>query len=180
MACPGHSSEPCSLSWTDVCHHVTVGFTDNTITFGFHVSLTSWLFLFICDSGKDPCKAGLSDPLVAEQDHPVNTLGVTLRVIVRVTTPVGPVVEGLVSRVVGSRLSQKRVAALGPGLLWVVRGSGKPRGPSQGWVMTEIGGSSRCATSPLQRLLVSLGVEGHVATVTTSGRERPEGADVQI
>ncbi len=89
--------------------------------------------------------------------------------------------EGFVSRVVGRRLSQRRVAALGAGLLGVELGAAvELRVPSPGRVLVQMAGRNRCAASPPQGLLLSLGVEGHLATVTTSGQDRPEGGDRRI
>lgn len=67
----------------------------------------------------------------------------------------GAVVQQFVSGVVGCRLAQRRVAALGVGLLRVGPGVGRE---SQGRVLGEVGGRNRRAGSPLQGLLLS---EGH-------------------
>lgn len=77
---------------------------------------------------------------------------------------------------VGCRLSQRRVAALGAGLLRVGlgAGAGQLRISSPRRVLAEFGGRNRRAASPPQGLLLSLGVEGHVAMVTASGQDRPE------
>lgn len=78
-------------------------------------------------------------------------------------------------------MSQGRVAALGSGFLCVARGSvGKLNVPSQGQVMREIGGRNWCAASPLQRFLLSLGVEGHVVTIKTSGHNGPEEENIMF
>lgn len=78
--------------------------------------------------------------------------------------------ERLVSRVVRRRLSQRRVAALGAGLLGVGKGAaGEPSVSGPGRVMAEVAGRNRRAGSPSQGLLLSLGVEGHVAMVMASG-----------
>lgn len=127
---------------------------------------TSRLFIFLCDSGKDSREAGLSHAVVAQQHHSVNAVRVALRVVVRVRAPLGAVVEGLVSGVVGRRLSQGKVATLGgaggePGILEV---------PGPRRVLVEVGGRNRRAASAPQGLLRSLGVEGHVATAMASGQ----------
>lgn len=87
----------------------------------------------------------------------------------------GAVVEQLVPRVVGRRLPQRKVAALGAGLPGIGPGAvGEPRVSSPGGALGEVGGRNGRAGSPLQGLLLSLGVEGHVATAMASGREEPE------
>lgn len=72
---------------------------------------TSRLFVSLCDPGEDSCQAGLSDTVVAQQHHPVNTVRLTLRVLVWVRAPLGSVVEGRVSGVVGRWVPQRKVAA---------------------------------------------------------------------
>lgn len=68
------------------------------------------------------------------------------------------------------------MAALGAGLLGIRLGAaGELRVWSPGWVLGEVGGRNRRAGSPSQGLLLSLGVEGHVATVMASGHEEPGG-----
>lgn len=62
---------------------------------------TSRMLVPLCDSSKDPSEAGLPDTMVSQQHHSVNTVRVTLRVLIRVRAPLGPVVQGFVSRVVG-------------------------------------------------------------------------------
>lgn len=52
--------------------------------------------------------------------------------------------------------------------------------PSPGRVLVQMGGRNRRAASSPQGLLLSLGVEGHVAMVTTSGQDGPEGGDRRI
>lgn len=67
------------------------------------------------------------------------------------------------------RLSQRRVAALGAGLVGVGQDpAGQPSVSGPGWVMAEVAGRNRCAGSPPQGLLLSLGVEGHAAMVMAS------------
>ena len=73
------------------------------------------------------------------------------------------------------------MAALGTGLLGVGHGAAGELGvlsPEQ--VLVEVGGRSWRAASPLQGLLLSLGIKGHVATVTASGQDGPEGGDGTI
>lgn len=47
-------------------------------------------------------------------------------------------------------------------------------------MLGEVGGGNRRAASPSQGLLLSLGVEGHVATITASGHDGPEGQERRI
>lgn len=75
-------------------------------------------------------------------------------------------------------MSQRWVAALAAGLLGVGLGAAGELGvPSPGWMLVKVGGRNWRTASPLQGLLLSLGVEGHRATVTASGQDRPEGVE---
>lgn len=75
-------------------------------------------------------------------------------------------------------MSQRWVAALGAGPLGVGLGAAGELGVSSpGRVLVKVGWRNRRTASPLQGLLLSLGVEGHLATVTASGQDRPEGAE---
>lgn len=77
----------------------------------------------------------------------------------------GAVVERLVSGMVGRRLSQGRVAALGTGLLGVRLGAaGQAVVSGQRRVLGQTGRMDGGASSPSQGRLLSLSVEGHVAT----------------
>lgn len=68
------------------------------------------------------------------------------------------------------------MAALGAGLLGVCLGAaGKLSTP--GPMLVELGRRNWRAAPPLQRLLLSLSVEGHAATVTASSLDGPEGAE---
>lgn len=68
------------------------------------------------------------------------------------------------------------MAALGTGLLWVRLGTaGDPGVQRPGWLLVEW--MNGRAASPPEGLLLSLGVEGHVPTVTASGQDGPEGGN---
>lgn len=56
--------------------------------------------------------------------------------------------------------------------------AGESKVPSPGRVLVE--GRNRRAASPPQGLLLSLGVQGHFATVTASGQGGPEGGHTEI
>lgn len=140
---------------------------------------TSRLFVFLGDPCKNSRQAGLPDTVVPQQHHSVNTVWVW--VIFRVWAPLGSVVERLVPGVVGRRLPQRRMAALGVGLLGVRMGAaGEPRVSSPWPVQGEVGGWKWRAASPSQGLLLSLGVKSHVARVAASGNEGPEGQERRI
>lgn len=66
------------------------------------------------------------------------------------------------------------MVALGTGLLWVGLGAaGDPR-----WLLVK--GMNWSAASPLEGLLLSLGVEGHVPTVKALGQDGPEGGNKTV
>lgn len=66
------------------------------------------------------------------------------------------------------------MVALGTGLLWVGLGAaGDPR-------RLLVKGMNWSAASPLEGLLLSLGVEGHVPTVKALGQDGPEGGNKTV
>lgn len=89
--------------------------------------------------------------------------------------------ERFVPGVVGRRLSQRGMAALGMGLLGVRKGAaGEPRVAGHRPVLGEVGGWEWRAASPSQGLLLSLGVKSHVVRVAASGNEEPGGQERRI